>query len=95
MLSDPGNALLPGGLIVVPTVISSNNHMFPVQVINMLQEDLWFPPKTRLGVLSQCQCVDGDPYEVTFQQISANHEEVTVTGKNMTETYTAYWTVCT
>lgn len=51
----------PGGLIVVPTVISSNNHIFPVQVINFSQEDVWLSPKTRLGILSQCQCVEGDP----------------------------------
>lgn len=51
----------PGGLIVVPTVISSNNHIFPVQVINFSPEDVWLSPKTRLGILSQCQCVEGDP----------------------------------
>lgn len=72
----------PGGLIVVPTVISSNNHIFPVQVINFSPEDVWLSPKTRLGILSQCQCVEDDPYEVKFQRISANHEEVVVNRKD-------------
>ena len=29
-------------------------------------------------MLSQCECVEGDPCEVKFQRISANHEEVTI-----------------
>lgn len=82
MLLEPGNAPLPGGLVVVPTVVSSNSQVFPVQVINFSQEDVWLPPKTRLGVLSQCECVEGDPYEVKFQRISANHEEVTINRKD-------------
>ena len=82
MLLEPGNTPLPGGLIVVPTVISSNNDIFPVRVINFSPEDVWLFPKTRLGVLSQCQCVEGDPYEVKFQRISANHEEVVINRKD-------------
>lgn len=82
MLLEPGNTPLPGGLMVVPTVISSNSHVFPVQVINLSQEDVWLPPKTRLGTLTQCQCVEGEPYEVKFQRISANHEEVTINRKD-------------
>lgn len=41
-------------------------------------EDVWLSLKIRLGILSQCQCVEGDPYEVKFQRISADHEEVVV-----------------
>ena len=82
MLLEPGNTPLPGGLIVVPTVISSNHDIFPVRVINFSPEDVWLSPKTRLGVLSQCQCVEGDPYEVKFQRISANHEEVVINRKD-------------
>lgn len=66
MLLEPGNIPLPGGLIVVPTVISSNSHVFPVQVINLSQEDICLSPKTRLGILSPCQCIEGDPCEVKF-----------------------------
>jgi len=85
MLLEPGNTPLPGGLIVVPTVISSNNHIFPVQVVNFSAEDVWLSPKIRLGILNQCQCVEGDPYEVKFQRISADHEEVTINQKDRQE----------
>uniref|UniRef100_A0A8P4GS98 Gypsy retrotransposon integrase-like protein 1 n=1 Tax=Dicentrarchus labrax TaxID=13489 RepID=A0A8P4GS98_DICLA len=47
--------------------------------------DVWLSPKTRLGILSQCQCIEGDPYEVKFQRISSSHEEVTVTRKDNKE----------
>lgn len=57
------------------------NHIFPVQVINFSPEDVWLSLKTSLGILSQCQCVEGDPYEIKFQHISANHEEVAITQK--------------
>lgn len=81
MLLEPGNTPLPSGLVVVPTVVSPNSHVFPVQVINFSQEDVWLPRKVRLGSLSPCEYVEGDPYEVKFQRISANHEEVTLSRK--------------
>lgn len=77
-LLKPGKTFLPGGLMVLPMVISTNNPVFPVQVINLSQEDIWLSPKTRLGTLSQCQCTGGDPIEVAFQHISADNEEVTI-----------------
>lgn len=78
MLLEPGNTPLPSGLVIIPTVVSPNNHIFPVQVINFSAEDVWLPRKARLGSLSQCECVDEDPYEVKFRRISANHEEVAI-----------------
>lgn len=81
MLLEPGNTPLPCGFIVVPTVVSPNSHVFPVQVINFSPEDVWLPRKARLGSLSPCEYVEGDPYEVKFQRISANHEEVTISRK--------------
>lgn len=78
MLLEPTNTLLPGGLMIFPSVIQPNSHVSPIQVINLSQEDVWVPPKTRLGILTQCPCVEGEPYEVKFQRISANHEEVTI-----------------
>lgn len=45
--------------------------------MNFLQEDLWLPPRTRLGVLSTVDCVE-DATEVHFNRISADHEEVSV-----------------
>ncbi|XP_062420887.1 uncharacterized protein K02A2.6-like [Pungitius pungitius] len=82
MLLEPGPTPLPGGLIVFPTVVSADSQVFPVQVVNFSPEDVWLSPKTRLGVLSQCQCVDGDPCEVKFQRITADHEEVTIDRKD-------------
>lgn len=34
LLLEPGNAPLPGGLVVVPTLVSSESHIFPVQVMD-------------------------------------------------------------
>lgn len=85
LVLEPGNTPLPGGVIVVPTVISANSHIFPVQVINFSQDGVWLPVKARLGVLTPCQCLEGDPYEVQFQRIAANHEEVTINQKGSKE----------
>lgn len=85
LVLEPGNTPLPGGVIVVPTVISAHSRTFPVQVINLSQEDVWLPAKARLGVLNLCQCIEGEPCEVKFQRISATHEEVTV--KRHTDTF--------
>lgn len=81
-LIKPGNAPLPGELIVVSKVISSNSHIFPVQVIEFSSEDVWLSPKSGLGILCQCQCVEGVPYEVKFQRISSNHDEVVINQKD-------------
>uniref|UniRef100_A0A3P9I2U1 Gypsy retrotransposon integrase-like protein 1 n=1 Tax=Oryzias latipes TaxID=8090 RepID=A0A3P9I2U1_ORYLA len=78
LMLEPGNTSLPGGVIVLPTVIVANRSIFPVQVVNFSKDDVWLPAKARLGFLAQCQCVEDEPYEVTFQRISASHEEVTV-----------------
>ncbi|XP_051938977.1 uncharacterized protein K02A2.6-like [Hippocampus zosterae] len=83
MLLEPGNSQLPRGLIVVPTVVPSYSNVFPVQVVNLSPEDIWLAPRTRLGILSQCKCREGDPLEVNFQQISSNHKEVTISRKSV------------
>ncbi|CAL9691459.1 unnamed protein product [Knipowitschia caucasica] len=36
LVLEPGNLSLPGGVIVMPTVVSANSPVFPVQVINFL-----------------------------------------------------------
>ncbi|KAJ8381162.1 hypothetical protein SKAU_G00019400 [Synaphobranchus kaupii] len=79
LLLEPVNTPLPGDLVVVPTLVPTDSHVFPVQVINVSQEDVWLQPRTRLGVLSRIQSVDTDGRcEVKFQRISADTEEVTV-----------------
>ena len=55
--------------------------MFPVLVVHFSQEDVWLNPRTRLGILTQVQCIDSDPCEVRFECISADTEEVTVDRK--------------
>lgn len=75
-LLEPGSVPLPGGLLVVPATLPPQGHTFPVQVINLSSEAVWLPPKTRLGVISQCERLDRAPCEVRFQRISAQHEEV-------------------
>lgn len=59
-------------------MVSFSNRVFPVQVVNLSQDDVWLSPKMSLGVLSHCQCYESNPCEVTFQRISADHKVVTV-----------------
>lgn len=82
LLLEPVNAPLPGGLVVVPTLVSSESHIFPVQVMNMSDEDIWLRPRTRLGVLTQVDSVESDERcEVQFQKISADTEQVSIDKK--------------
>lgn len=79
LLLEPVNAPLPGGLVVVPTLVSTESHIFPVQVMNMSDEDIWLRPRTSLGVLTHVDSVKSDELcEVQFQRISADTEQVSV-----------------
>lgn len=70
---------LPGGLVVVPTLVSSESHIFSVQVMNMSGEDIWLRPRTILGVLTHLDSVKSDELcKVQFQRISADTEEVSI-----------------
>ncbi len=71
------SAPLPDRLIPMPTLVSPQSRVFPVQV-DFSQEDVWLPPKVRLGLLTHCQCAESDVCEVRFQRISADHEEVRI-----------------
>uniref|UniRef100_A0A8C2AXX8 Gypsy retrotransposon integrase-like protein 1 n=2 Tax=Cyprinus carpio TaxID=7962 RepID=A0A8C2AXX8_CYPCA len=84
LLLEPGSAPLPGGLIPMPTLVSPQSRVFPVQVVNFSQEDVWLPPKVRLGILTHCQCAESDSCEVRFQRISADHEEVRIDQRDKT-----------
>ncbi len=44
LLLEPGSTPLPGGLIPTPTLVSPQSRVFPVQVVNFSQEDVWLPP---------------------------------------------------
>lgn len=77
MLLEPTNTLVPSGLVVVPTLVETDRHVFPVQVVNFSQEDVWLAPRTRLGMLTVVECVE-NAAEVQFNRISADHEEVSL-----------------
>ncbi|KAL0161724.1 hypothetical protein M9458_045449, partial [Cirrhinus mrigala] len=78
-LLEPTHLPLPGGVLVMPTVVSSHHNEGPVQILNMSNEDVWLHPRTRIGVLSLVELVDNDPeHEVTFQRISVNAEEISL-----------------
>lgn len=48
---EPSNTSLPGGLILVPTLVSPSRRVFPVQVVNLSPEDLCLLPKMKLRIL--------------------------------------------
>ncbi|KAL0151937.1 hypothetical protein M9458_052744 [Cirrhinus mrigala] len=78
-LVEPVNTPLPGGLVVVPTLVTSELPVCPVRVLNLSQEDLWLQPRARLGMLSLVDCSNADlSCKVKFQRISADTERVTV-----------------
>lgn len=85
LLLEPGTTPLPGGLIPMPTLVSSRSRVFPVQVVNFSQEDVWLPPKVRLGILTLCQCIESDACEARFQRISAEPREVGIDQKDKAE----------
>lgn len=88
LLLEPGSTPLTGGLIPLPTLVSSGSRVFPVQVVNFSQGDVWLPAKARLGILHPCYCVENNPYEVRFQRISIDQEEVTMDQETRSESDT-------
>lgn len=76
LLLEPGNMPLPGGLIPLPTLVSSRDRVFPVQVVNFSVVDVWLPSKAHIGMLYPCQCVESNPCEVRFHSITVDQEEV-------------------
>ncbi len=79
LLLEPGSSPLPGGLIVVPSLVSMVKPFFPVKIVNFSTEDIWLQPRTRLGTLCPVESLSPtDGCEVKFQRISAGVEEITV-----------------
>lgn len=78
-LLEPLNIPLPGGLVVLPTLVDSSHGGVPVQIINLTQEDVWLCPRTRLGVFSPVEWLSDEPQvEVKFHRISAGTEHVCI-----------------
>lgn len=64
---------------MVPTLVEPHSSTVQFQVLNLSQEDVWLPPRTRLGVLSKVACIEnGSQCAVRFQRIAASIEQVTV-----------------
>lgn len=79
LLLEPVSTPLPGGLLVVPTLVPSGNQEFPVQVINTSPEDVWLHPRTRVGLLTPADVVNADKScEVRFHRISADLEQISI-----------------
>lgn len=66
IMLEPGVMPLPGGLVLVPTVVSVERRVFPLWVLNLALEEVLLPPKARLRVLSQGHQVDSGAYGVAF-----------------------------
>ena len=76
---EPVSTSLPSGLVVLPTLVTTDHHVFPVHIINMSQEDLWLLPRTRLDVLANVDHVNTvESYEVKFQRISVDVEQISI-----------------
>ncbi|XP_048849544.1 uncharacterized protein LOC125719208 [Brienomyrus brachyistius] len=79
MLFEPLSTPLPRGLIVIPTLVDPSSPVMQLPVLNLSQEDVWLPPRARLGVLSKVACIENESQcAVKFQRIAASVEQVTV-----------------
>lgn len=54
-LLEPLNVPLPGGLIVVPCLVTAGKPLFSVQVVNLSPEDIWLRARTRLGTVTRVE----------------------------------------
>lgn len=78
-LLEPSRISLPGGVVVMPTLVNVHGNWVPVQICNLSEEDVWLHPRTRLGVLMPVQCMDNEQQcEVRFQRIAADTEQISL-----------------
>lgn len=76
---EPVTSPLPPGLAIIPTLATNTRHVLPLQVVNFSSEDVWLCPRTRLGIISNIDCVEIEQTcQVKFQRISADVEQVSV-----------------
>lgn len=82
-LLEPTSLRLPGDLAVVPTLVLSMRHVFPYQVMNLSDEDIWLKPGMRVGLLTQVDGIQSDETcDMQFQRISADTGEVSIDRHN-------------
>ncbi|XP_051522948.1 uncharacterized protein LOC127423017 [Myxocyprinus asiaticus] len=75
-LTEPVKLPLPGGLMVVLYLVSSEKLLFPIPVVNLSPEDIWLQARTRLGTLSHVESVKSngkcempDPRQVPWAKL--------------------------
>ncbi|KAL6489612.1 hypothetical protein MHYP_G00033530 [Metynnis hypsauchen] len=79
IIIEPVTTPQPPGLAVIPTLGTNTSHFHPLQVVNFSSEDVWLCPRTRLGIISNVDCVENEQTcQVKFQRISADVEQVLV-----------------
>ncbi|KAL6462437.1 hypothetical protein MHYP_G00288590 [Metynnis hypsauchen] len=79
IIIEPVTTPQPPGLAVIPTLGTNTGHFHPLQVVNFSSEDVWLCPRTRLGIISNVDCVENEQTcQVKFQRISADVEQVLV-----------------
>lgn len=54
-LLEPAQLALPGGVLVMLTVVSSHHHEGSVQVLNLSNEDVWLHPRDSHWCSVECE----------------------------------------
>ena len=61
---------LPGGLILVPTLISSNREYRYVRLVNVTSSSVCLQPRTPIAVLHVAEGVKGDEVTLTLNEFT-------------------------
>lgn len=77
---------LPRGVMVIATIATKMNGLYPLQVANMGQKDIWLNKGIRVGCIHSMDVMVDSEWEVSIQETEArelyvNRQEVTVTEK--------------
>ena len=78
LLASPMSKPLPGGLLLIPTLVSGNGTHRYIRVANMTAEDKLLPPRTPVAWLHTVGCVEND--ETVEVAVSIN--EITISPKS-------------
>ena len=75
-LVEPTKGPLPGGLIIINTVMKPIAGQMYVRVLNFKEEDVWLQPRTRIGVLHVADHIENPTRKVEVSRISVDKAEV-------------------
>ena len=70
---------LPGGLMLVPTLISSNREYRYVRLVNVTSSSVCLQPRTPIAVLHVAEGVKGDEVTLTLNESTISYETCTAT----------------